>query len=229
MDKSKNEKALIIFMKAPLLGKVKTRMQPDLSPQISLQLYEAMGKDLVNLFAQCSDFDLIIQYTPEDALPEMKAWLGEHLIYKAQQGTNLGERLHGAFSQTLSTYQKVCIIGSDLPTLQHRDVLESFAKLDSYDVILGPATDGGYYLIAFKADHPEIFQDVDWGTESVLSQTLRKAGRHHLSVFQLSVEEDIDTFSDLRSFWKHAAENEHILKSIIPNTIRSVKRIFRSG
>jgi len=220
------ENALLIFMKAPLLGKVKTRMQPDLSPKISLELYKAMGKDLANIFSQCNDFDLIIQYTPENARPEMEAWLGKHLNYKAQQGASLGEKLQSAFSHALTAYKKVCIIGSDLPTLQKQDVVGSFDKLNLYDLVLGPAIDGGYYLVALKAVHPEIFQGVDWGTGSVLSQTLQNARQNHLGVYQLSVEEDIDTFSDLLSFWKHAAENEHILKNVIPNTIRMVKRIF---
>lgn len=227
MDKLRTENALIIFMKAPLVGKVKTRMQPKLSLEISLELYKAMGKDLVNLFFQCHNFDLIIHYTPEDALPEMKAWLGNHLSFLAQRGANLGEKLHSAFSQTLKTYQKVCIIGSDLPTLQQKDILGSFAKLDLYDVILGPSTDGGYYLVALNAAHSEIFRGINWSTGSVLTQTIQKAGRHRLSIFQLSVKEDIDTFSDLQSFWKYARQHEDRLKDVVPNTIAISKKIFR--
>ncbi len=214
-------------MKAPRLGEVKTRFQPELSPGTSLELYHAMGKDLVNHFSLSDYFDLFIQYSPETAEGKMRSWLGSHLHYIPQRGANLGEKLQRAFLEAFNRHhQKVCIMGSDLPTLQQNDILNSFVKLESADVVLGPATDGGYYLVALKQSHPEIFHDIDWSTELVFQQTLTKAQQQKLSVMQLEMREDVDTYQEVVALWNHFLENEDKLKKNIPYTVNVLKKIF---
>jgi len=219
--------ALLIFIKAPLLGEIKTRLQPELSPEISLQIFKAMGKDLVDHFSRSEYFDFYIQYWPENTLGEMRLWLGKDLNYVPQRGADLGEKLKNAFTDSFrQNYQKVCIIGSDLPTIAEEDVLEAFEKLDSVDVILGPAMDGGYYLVALKELHPQLFENVEWSTEYVLKQTVLRTTRQNLSVYQMARQRDVDTYKDVIYLWNKIMENENKLIGKIPNTIKVFKQIL---
>lgn len=225
MNSAKN--ALLIFIKAPLLGEIKTRLQPELSPEISLQIFKAMGKDLVDHFSRSEYFDLYIHYWPENALREMRLWLGKDLNYVPQRGADLGEKLKNAFTDSFrQDYQKVSIIGSDLPTIAEKDIVEAFEKLDSFDVVLGPAKDGGYYLVALKELHPQLFEKVEWSTEYVLKQTLLRITRQDLSVYQMGRQRDIDTYKDVIYLWNKIMENENKLIGKIPNTIKVFKQIL---
>lgn len=223
----KRETALIIFMKAPRLGRVKTRLQPQLTPELSLELHRAMGEDLVNRLRESEHFDLLIRFFPPQAEVEMRVWLGDDLRYAPQEGVNLGSKLQHAFSAMfVEGYRKVCIIGSDLPTLQQNDILGAFKKLDAADVVLGPATDGGYYLVALRENHPELFENIDWSTGLVLQQTLEKAREKRLSVAQMERREDMDTYQDILGLWKRMERDADQLTGSIPATIQILKKIF---
>ncbi|NIS38693.1 glycosyltransferase, partial [Candidatus Saccharibacteria bacterium] len=190
--------ALIIFMKAPRLGKVKTRMQPQLSERQSLGLYKAMGLDLVNQFSDASTYDVMIYFWPPQSEEEMQSWLGDDKIYSPQLGNDLGEKMHQAFTENFNgSYQKVVIIGSDLPTLDETIIQEAFRHLNEHDAVLGPTEDGGYYLIALNKPQPELFKNVRWSSESVLPQTLENADKAGLSVHLLEQRTDIDTYDEV--------------------------------
>jgi uncharacterized protein len=221
------ENALMIFIKAPRLGEIKTRLQPELSPAASLKIFKAMGKDLVDRFSRSEYFDLFIQYWPGDALWEMQSWLGANLNYIPQRGSDLGEKLKNAFSASFRrSYQKVCIIGSDLPTIAVPDILEAIEKLDSFDVILGPAMDGGYFLVALKEFHPQIFENIDWSTDAVLEQTMLRITEQKLSAYRMAVQRDVDTYDDVMYLWNKIKENENNLERKIPNTVAVLKEIL---
>lgn len=228
MEKLKSKQnALIIFVKLPHLGQVKTRMQPELSTEVSLNLYKAMGRDLVGHFSQSHYFDFFIHFWPENARGEMQSWLGMNLNYIPQQGSDLGERLKNSFSNAFQqNYQKVCIIGSDLPTLNEKDILMAFEKLESSNVVLGPTMDGGYYLIALKKLYLQTFENIDWSTELVLRQTLLRIQQQNLSVFQMDIQQDIDIFEDVIYLWNKILQNENKLKQEISNTFTVLKDIF---
>jgi rSAM/selenodomain-associated transferase 1 len=219
--------ALIIFIKAPLLGEIKTRLQPELLPEASLKIFKAMGKDLVDHFSRSEYFDLFIQYWPANALVEMRSWLGMNINYLPQRGLDLGEKLKSAFSDSLRrSYQKVCIIGSDLPTIAEPDILEAIEKLNSFDVILGPAIDGGYFLVALKEFHPQIFENIDWSTHAVFEQTMLRIAEQKLSAYRMAVQRDIDTYDDVMYLWNKIKENENNLERKIPNTVAVLKEIL---
>jgi len=225
--KCTTDNALIIFIKAPRLGEVKTRLQPELSWEVSLKLYKAMGADLVDHLSQSQYFDLFVQYWPEGSAGGMQSWLGMNLNYVPQLGLDLGEKLKNSFSISFQqNYQKVCIIGSDLPTLTENDILEAFEKLNSSDVVLGPAMDGGYYLVALKKFYPQIFEKIDWSTEYVFKQTLLRIKQQNLSVHQMAVQRDIDTYEDVIYLWNKILENENKFDKKIPNTISALRNIF---
>jgi rSAM/selenodomain-associated transferase 1 len=203
MEVKRSNDLLIIFMKAPVNGTFKTRLQPQLSQKLILKLYKAMGMDLIRNLSQASKFDLHIYYWPKEKHLEMKKWLGADIQYFPQKGLDLGARLFDAFAASFSLgYKKVCIIGSDLPTLTEEIVRESFEYLVSFNLVIGPSQDGGYYLIALKKMYPILFEGINWSTDKVLMQTLNNASKIGLSVKRMKPENDIDSFEDLAKFYQ---------------------------
>lgn len=197
--------ALIIFTRNPQLGKVKTRLAKKIGDQKALQVY----KDL--LFhtmteTQNLDCDKFVFYDEnidtDDLWPE--------ILYKkrVQLGSHLGARMQNAF-QTLFDlgYQNCIIIGSDLFDLQANHINEAFHKLESNDVVIGPAEDGGYYLSGIKKVIPPIFKNKDWGTSTVLTDTLKDLENYKIEF--LETLNDIDTFEDLEksSYYKLQKNN----------------------
>jgi rSAM/selenodomain-associated transferase 1 len=219
---------LIIFMKAPRLGTVKTRLQPELSPERSLALYMAMGEDLVSRFRNSADFDLQIHFWPPDAKKELQHWLGADLNYFPQNEGNLGVKMHLVFSHVFGQgCRRAVIIGSDLPALTGVHIRSAFQQLENHDAVLGPTDDGGYYLIGLKALYPELFENVKWSTEQVWPQTLRNARKTGLSFARLPRETDVDTFAEVFDLWKRLNQPQGgIDEKNIPRTAAVLAKIF---
>ncbi len=190
------EALLIQFAKAPLLGQVKTRMQPVLSEKQSFELHcqlvqrthETIHREALcpsQLWvngADCDGFFQSLQPQPE---------------IRIQQGADLGERMHRAIEIGLQQFTSVLLIGSDCPAINSRYLRDALIALDSADVVLGPAEDGGYVLIAMKKAEPKIFGGVDWSTSRVLAQTRARLAALMLSHHELPVLNDIDRPEDL--------------------------------
>jgi len=191
------EALLIQFAKAPQLGQVKTRMQPVLSLEQSLALH-------------CQLVLRTHQTLHREALCQTQLWMsGEDSTgffqslkpaptIKHQQGKDLGERMHSAIETGLQQYQLVVLIGSDCPAITSDYLRAALRALNSDDVVLGPAADGGYVLIAMKKAEQGIFENVDWSTPRVLAQTRRNLAALSLSCLELPVLNDIDRPEDLR-------------------------------
>jgi len=213
MTKTKNQ-ALILFVKAPRPGAVKTRLQPQLTPQIALQLYRAMVEDLLDTVKTMSNCDIHIYYYPADAYKEVHSWLGEKWNFHPQQGEDLGARMANAFADLVSqTYPKIVLAGSDIPSIELQTIKDAFNQLGESDLVIGPCDDGGYYLIGMKQLHRQIFQDMNWSHDQVLKQTLHKAHSAGLEVRQLEMKSDIDSFADVKELWinwlKTSAHTNH--------------------
>jgi len=197
------DNVLLMFSKAPRVGQVKTRLQPELSPDQALDLYKAMVEDQLNQLNVSGYYDLNLYFWPPEANSEMQAWLGNDLKYFPQNGGDLGERMRHAFIQGFEQkYKKVLLIGSDLPTLNLKTILITFSAVAVYDVVLGPSADGGYYLIGMKKPHHGLFRNMKWSTDSVFADTLKKCKSSGLSVALLEEKFDIDTFSDVERLYK---------------------------
>ena len=200
----KNNHALILFVKAPRIGTVKTRLQPELTRDQSLLLYQAMVEDTVRQFSGVGFCDLKIFFHPADAYEVMKTWLGNQLDYFPQQGNDLGERMYHAIAEMLNQkYDKVALVGSDIPTLDAATMVRAFASMDNYDVVLGPCNDGGYYLIGMKLPQPELFKGITWSTNLVLQQTIHRARSAGLEIVQLEKKSDIDTYQEVEELWNY--------------------------
>lgn len=137
-------------------------------------------------------------------------WQDSRYKKQLQEGSGLGERMRHAFEYSFKQgIKKTVIIGTDCFELSSAIIINAFAYLDSNDVVLGPAHDGGYYLLAMKENQPQLFENISWSTEEVLEQTLSICKELNLSVFQLPVLADIDNEEDLKRFNSQTSQQQN--------------------
>lgn len=192
---------LAIFAKAPVVGQVKTRLCPPLSPTQATDLSRCFLLDTVERMCTFSQVQVSIAFTPADSESIFRALLPFPVRYLPQRGGSLGEREIQVFIDLLAEgFTRVVIIGSDIPTLPGEYVRQAFARLaeTTCDVVLGPSDDGGYYLIGARAVHRELVEKISWSTAQVLAQTLAQARSHGLNVSLLPAWHDVDTKEDLQ-------------------------------
>ncbi|MDY7006883.1 MAG: TIGR04282 family arsenosugar biosynthesis glycosyltransferase [Cyanobacteriota bacterium] len=191
---------LIIFTRYPEPGKTKTRLIPALGAEGAANLQRQMTETTVKKANKLLDFislSVEVRFVGGD-LQLMKNWLGSDLKYQEQGMGDLGERMARAFESAFNQGMKsVIIIGIDCPSLTPEIILQAFTKLTKSDVIIGPATDGGYYLIGLRKIIPELFQGINWGTSEVLSKTVATAQSLKLVIDYLPKLSDIDRPEDL--------------------------------
>jgi rSAM/selenodomain-associated transferase 1 len=189
---------LIIFVKAPEPGSVKTRLTPEISANDAARLYKAMAEDIVEAHADASSRDTAVFFTPPEARDAIAAWLGESHTLVEQEGEDLGARELGALEYAFrSGYEKAVIIGTDCVLLSEIDIDAAFEALDDVPLVLGPSEDGGYYLVGTSEPHPAVFEGIDWGTELVLDQTLERADESQVEYRLLEPKCDVDTWADV--------------------------------
>lgn len=211
---------IVIFVKAPVAGKVKTRLCPPLSHEQAAALYRAFVRDTLAAARKVARARLEIAYQPAAAYPDLR-WLGPDADtpYFVQKGAGLGKKLVHAFEQAFrSGARKAVVLGSDTPHIEPAAVREAFRLLEGHDAVLGPAADGGYYLVGLKRPIPALFAGVSWSTPRVLRQTLDRAQRCGLSYRLLPECRDIDTFADLESLMRPS----HGSRSVPPFTCRAL-------
>lgn len=185
---------LLIFTRNPESGKVKKRLAAGIGDEAALKVYKHLLRHTAEITINLQ-VEKWVFYSEE--IPEDDIWEKETFNKKVQQGKDLGERMKNAFhSGFKSGYEKVVIIGSDLFDIQQEDLKKAFLILDDHDYVIGPAKDGGYYLLGMTKYTPELFIDKEWSTERVLRQTLDELEQERLKL--LPVRNDIDTFEDLR-------------------------------
>jgi rSAM/selenodomain-associated transferase 1 len=194
------DRCLIIFIKYPEKGMVKSRLAERFGDEFAAGLYENFIFDLLAILDDMACRMQLYFYPPEKEA-EIRELFGDKYEYLPQHGADLGERMSDAFTRSFAEgFSSVILIGSDLPDLPRRIIEEAFAALESQnDAVIGPAADGGYYLIGLKKHTftPDIFPRLSWGTSSVLAETtniLQASGRR----LRLMDEwHDIDTGDDL--------------------------------
>jgi len=191
------EALLIQFAKAPQLGQVKTRMQPVLSREQSLALHCQLVLRTHQTLHRQALCQTQLWMSGEDSTGFFQSLKPAPTI-KHQQGEDLGERMYSAIATGLKQYQSVVLIGSDCPAITPRYLRAALQALNSVDVVLGPAADGGYVLIAMKKAEQGIFENVNWSTSRVLAQTRINLAALNLSCLELPVLNDIDRPEDLR-------------------------------
>jgi rSAM/selenodomain-associated transferase 1 len=174
---------------------VKTRLAREIGDEAAAELYRRVGAGVAA--AVGADYDLAVWYDPPGAEQEMRDWLGEHQFF-AQQGADLGERMAHAFAVHFGRGDRpVVAIGADAPGVGAATVREAVQALGETDVVLGPALDGGYYLLGLGGPASQLFEGVPWGTSRVLQVTVALCVAHDLSVRRLTPLRDLDTAADM--------------------------------
>ena len=196
-----DDNLLIIFVKYPKPGYVKSRLALNLGECKAAQVYKTVAELLISAVGPSSKgncYDMSVAYSPATAAEDMKTWLGSSIQLIPQSGANLGERMKKAFSDGFSRgYKSIIIIGSDCPAVANELIISALEKLKSHDVVIGPASDGGYYLIGLCRSEPKLFVGIDWSTELVLKQTIERCTALHRSYVLLPELRDIDRIEDL--------------------------------
>jgi rSAM/selenodomain-associated transferase 1 len=188
---------IAVFARWPAPGRVKRRLSPALPEALACDLYRALLADALATAAAAAADTRTLWWAGAPA--DRSAFeLPAGFAVRDQDGADLGARLERACAELLARpTDRAVIIGADCPDLAASHLGEAFALLDSHDLALGPARDGGYTLIGLAGPAPELFQDVAWGTAEVLEQTLERAGALGLSVARLPPLGDLDTPADL--------------------------------
>jgi uncharacterized protein len=190
---------LIIFVKAPRPGHVKTRIAETIGPQPACDAYLALVGILIGNLRTLPNVQ--VRYTPDDALLEIPQWVQPTWKTAPQGQGDLGARLVNAFRDGFkSGAERVVIIGSDAPDIANEDIESAWAALGDNDVVVGPAEDGGYWLIGLKSEQPALFEKISWSSGSVFEQTKERAKAAGLKTHLLRKLPDIDTIEDLRRF-----------------------------
>jgi hypothetical protein len=189
-----SKKALIIFTRNPELGKVKTRLAASIGDEKALNIYTFLLKHTIKI-TQHIAADKYVYYSENIALQDL--WDNDIYRKKLQKGTDLGQRMYHAFKELFSLgYQKVIIVGSDIYDLKQQDIDEAFNKLDSHPYVIGPALDGGYYLLGMTQLYDPIFKNKQWGTNTVLQNTLQDLKNKR--VLTLAPKNDVDYLEDIK-------------------------------
>ena len=193
-----NSSALIIMAKEPQVGSTKTRLCPPMKLGEAAKFYEALLWDTIEMVAGVQGIDLAIAITPPESAAYFKRIASPDSILIPVACADIGECLAQVLSQLITMgYRQVMALNSDGPTLPPRYIQTAIKELDQHDLVMGPAEDGGYYLVGFRQLYASIFTGIDWSTDQVLAQTLRKAEQLNLSVHLLPPWYDIDTADDI--------------------------------
>ena len=188
------KKAIIIFVRNPELGKVKTRLAATLGHVKALSIYNELLLHTKEI-TQSLESDKFVFYN--DAIEHDDLWNGQGFIKKLQSNKDLGDKMKQAFQQLFNEgYKKVLIIGSDCFELTSEFINDAFDLLDEKDMVIGPANDGGYYLLGMKKMQSFVFDNKDWSTETVYKETVKDILTHQLSYAALPILIDVDTEND---------------------------------
>ena len=190
----KNKNALLIFAKNPVIGKVKTRIGLVLGDEKALEIYRSL---LDGTYCETKSLSqnkfLFLSDDPDKNL------FDPCFEQRIQNGKELGEKMHNALDSVFRKgFKKVILIGTDVPGLKRDIINEAFDKLYYFDIVIGPAMDGGYYLIGMKEPDFSLFKNMEWGNEKVLSKTIKRIKEKAKSYYLLKKLNDIDTYEDLK-------------------------------
>lgn len=197
-----SKRGLIVIAKRPVPGEVKTRIGVSLGPEAAAELYRASLLDTLELVSSLPGVEPAVSYAP--ATEEARAYFegiapGFHLVPQVEP--SFGERLFGAFRGMFALgFGEVCLVGTDNPSLPVAHLETAFRLLGEpeTDVVLGPVSDGGYYLLGMKAPQPALFERITWSTEVVAEQTRERAREAGLRLAEVPAWYDLDTADDLR-------------------------------
>lgn len=206
---------VLIFLKDPQPGTVKTRLAATLGDDAASALYQAcieLTLERLQAFRQ----DAVLYVDPPEALERLAAWVGPSWSLRPQRGAALGERLAAAAQQSFAEgARRVVIIGTDAPWMRPEQIREAFARLDTCDGVVGPTEDGGYYLVGLSRLAPALFSGIAWSSPRVFAQTMAKAHALGLRLHVLPRGYDLDAFNDVQRF-----VDEEARRGVVPEPVQ---------
>ena len=209
-----NKNALILFVKTPIPGFSKTRLSKAISAEKAAEFYSASLKDVYHTMQDGSQFDLFVAIAPEKYNKKNFPLTLKSGTYFFQEGEDLGIRMRKAIQFVFGKgYEKAAIIGSDFPNISENIIQTAFVNLNNYDCVLGPAEDGGYYLIALNKLIDTIFEGIDWSTAKVYNQTHEKAEKNNIIIKDLKMHYDVDTVKEIKQLYVDLDKMEPSLKN----------------
>ncbi len=190
-------KQLIVFMKTPRPGKCKTRLIPFLSAEQACEFYQALVINCFEKIKTLRDFNIALYIYPDMHHPFIEKLKQNYPVsLHKQSGNNLGERMYHAMQTSLKHYQQCVLIGTDCPSLDADYINKAFKALDHYDMVFGPAEDGGYVLTGASRIDSKLFNNIAWGTNTVLQSSLKNNSAAQYRTHLLQSLWDIDTPED---------------------------------
>jgi rSAM/selenodomain-associated transferase 2/rSAM/selenodomain-associated transferase 1 len=222
---------LVVFGRYPVPGYTKTRLIPTLGPTRAADLHRYLTEKTVKTaktFAALKCVDVEICYEGS-AQTRMRRWLGGGVLYSPQAAGDLGERMEKAFVHAFhSGCRKSVLVGTDIPGLSERQLIEALQALEERDLVLGPSTDGGYWLMGLKKPAPtDVFRGIPWGTRDVLDKTVARAKERGMTVHFLDPLTDMDTAEELKAWMPEWIHPRPYISVIIP-ALNEASNIDRS-
>lgn len=202
--RSKPRRAILVFVRAPQPGRVKTRLAAAIGDHAALRVYRRLAEHtLAQVRALVAeDVEVRVHYAPADAGDAVRAWLGAGPAYLPQADGDLGARMMDAFARAFAGgVERVVIVGSDLPEVSASVLRRAFGLLDAHPAVIGPAKDGGYYLLGLRGMIGGIFEGITWSTSAVLEATLDRFHAAGIDPARLEELADVDTVDDLPPGW----------------------------
>ncbi|HYF70110.1 MAG TPA: TIGR04282 family arsenosugar biosynthesis glycosyltransferase [Ohtaekwangia sp.] len=188
---------LIVFAKNPVKGRVKTRLANTVGDDKALTIYAELLKHTHDVSIPL-DCEKVIYYS--DFIPADDNWKHSGFVQKLQLGSDLGQRMLNAFNESFQLgFNAICIIGTDCFDLSTNILNEAFNVLNTWDAVIGPAEDGGYYLLGLSKPCDDLFKNKSWSTEKVFQETIETMNDKNISFLLLPQLRDIDTEADLKA------------------------------
>ena len=216
MPPDNKDTAAIVFTRFPVEGKVKTRLAKNVGNKFAVSFFRACAEHTFKELLKVKEMgsDLFLFCSEENEIEQVKQWTGNNFNCYSQQGSDLGIKMYNAFSTVFKEgYKKVIIIGTDAPDVSMNLMQSAISVLDNYSVVIGPANDGGYFLLGFKSKLIDLFSGIEWSTDSVFDNTIEKLNNSKTNYFMLEELTDIDTLEDLQYWLKyHKGDAAHPVK-----------------
>ena len=203
MQKKSKKNGILLFVKYPKTGYVKSRLSTHIDKKFVVTLYKSFVEDTIDNLKDL-DCDILVCFYPPEKREYFKNWIGSSYQYLPQDGEDLGERMKNCFLKGFDLgFEKLLVIGSDSPDLPKTIVKDAFYNLDKNDCVIGPCKDGGYYLLGFTNQKfsQNIFSDIPWSTKEVLEKTKHLLKNNFLKIYELPIWQDVDTIDDLKDLY----------------------------
>lgn len=189
---------IIVFIKNPRLGYVKTRLAKDVGDEKALDIYLKLTEHTRSILSSISDVNRYVYYS--DFIDERDDWSSDTFDKALQSSGGLGDKMKTAFTEVLQSHERAIIIGSDCAQLSTQHIRSAIDKLEQNNVVIGPTFDGGYYLLGMDSNYSYLFEDMVWSTETVFCITKAKALDNGLKVDEIEKLSDIDYIEDWEKY-----------------------------